>query len=245
MTRTAASPRVERSRAPRLDTSTIWMAVASRTPASAASGMQATHCDATRIDDAAAPRDWVTAASRERAPERTLTAVRAMAAVAGMPPNSGTTRLAMPCPNSSRSESCRSPTLMPSATVADIRLSSAARAATATAGSSKLARAARAGCPAAMGTGVRPGSAPIVATGRWAAATTRVDGDDRDQRHRQAGAEPGGRGASSRPPGAAIRTEANSGDATQAAERLDGRRHDRLARDDRDAERSRESAAGR
>ena len=36
------------------------------------------------------------AASRDLAPDRTLTAVRAIAAVAGMPPKNGTTRFARP-----------------------------------------------------------------------------------------------------------------------------------------------------
>ena len=85
-------------------------------------------------DDPARTRAWVSAASREPAPERTLTAVRAIAAVAGTPPNSGVARLATPWPNSSRSGSWRWPTLMPSATVADSSDSSAARAATAAAG---------------------------------------------------------------------------------------------------------------
>ena len=80
---------------------------------------------------------WVSAASREPAPERTLTAVRAIAAVAGTPPNSGAARFARPWPNSSRSGSWRSPTLMPSATVADSSDSSAASAATAAAGASE------------------------------------------------------------------------------------------------------------
>ena len=139
---------------------------------------------------AAAPADWVTAASRDRAPVRTLTAVRAMAAVAGMPPKSGTTRLAMPWPNSSRSGSCRSPTLMPSATVAESRLSSAASAATATAGSSSA--------PSWPGSdaGQRGGRAAgrdraDGRDGRWAAATTSGRDDDRGQRHGQAGTEPG------------------------------------------------------
>ena len=52
-----------------------------------------------------------------------------------MPPSSGETRLARPWPNSSRSGSWRVETLIASATVADSRLSSAASAATATAGS--------------------------------------------------------------------------------------------------------------
>ncbi len=163
MTSTAASPRVARRSALRLETSTIWMAVATRTPASAASGIQATHCDASRITRSSAA-DWVTAASRERAPDRTLTAVRAMAAVAGIPPKNGTARFAMPCPNSSRSESWRSPIVIPSATVADMRLSRAARAATATAGSNSLPT-----CPGwrpgRAGDGSPAGIGPMVATG--------------------------------------------------------------------------------
>ena len=61
-------------------------------------------------------RACVSAASLELAPARTLTAVRAIAPVAGMPPNSGAARLARPCPNSSRSGSCCWLTLIPSAT---------------------------------------------------------------------------------------------------------------------------------
>ena len=62
------------------------------------------------------------AASRETAPVRTLTAVRAIAAVAGIPPNSGLATFARPRPNSSRSGSWRWDTLIASATVADNRL---------------------------------------------------------------------------------------------------------------------------
>ncbi|MNP47212.1 hypothetical protein D3C76_1412550 [compost metagenome] len=49
---------------------------------------------------------------------RILVAVRAMAPVAGMPPNRGVTILAMPWPTSSRLLLCRLPD-MPSATTAD------------------------------------------------------------------------------------------------------------------------------
>ena len=54
-----------------------------------------------------------------RAPERMFVAVRAIAPVAGRPPSSGTTMLAMPCAVSSMLGSWRSPA-MRSATVADM-----------------------------------------------------------------------------------------------------------------------------
>ena len=44
---TTASPRVDRSNARTLDTSTICTAVANKTPASAASGIELTHLDPT------------------------------------------------------------------------------------------------------------------------------------------------------------------------------------------------------
>ena len=65
----------------------------------------------------------------ERAPARMLVAVRAMAPVAGMPPNSGETMLAIPWATSSTLELWRSP-VMPSATTAESMLSSAASMAT-------------------------------------------------------------------------------------------------------------------
>ena len=80
-----------------------------------------------------------------------------------MPPSSGEARLARPWPNSSRSGSWRVDTLIASATVADSRLSSAASAATATAGATST----RSSLHVTDGT-VRvnscDGSAPIVAT---------------------------------------------------------------------------------
>ena len=60
------------------------------------------------------------------APERILVAVRAIAPVAGRPPNSAEPRLAIPCPINSWLERWRVPT-MPSATTADSKASMPAR----------------------------------------------------------------------------------------------------------------------
>ena len=68
-----------------------------------------------------------------RAPLRIFVAVRAMAPVAGMPPKSGLTMLAMPCAISSWLESWRS-SVMPSATTAESSDSMAANIAMVTAG---------------------------------------------------------------------------------------------------------------
>ena len=95
VTRTTASPRVDRSSADRLDTRTMCTAVAMRTPASAASGIRPTKGAATSTATSRTAA-CVRAASRDLAPDLTLTAVRAIAAVAGTPPKSGTTRLANP-----------------------------------------------------------------------------------------------------------------------------------------------------
>ena len=61
---------------------------------------------------------WTIAAIGERAPERMLVAVRAIAPVAGMPPKNGVTMLPTPSASSSASGSCRV-RAMPSATTAD------------------------------------------------------------------------------------------------------------------------------
>ena len=169
---TKASLRETRTSARRLDTSTIRTAVAMSTPARAASGIQPT-TGARASTTTSSTTECTTAASRDRAPDRTLTAVRAIAAVAGMPPSSGEAMLARPWPNSSRSGSWRVDTLIASATVADSRLSSAASAATATAGATST----RSSLHVTDGT-VRvnscDGSAPIVATCRWASRDTTV-----------------------------------------------------------------------
>ena len=69
------------------------------------------------------------------APERMLVAVRAIAPVAGNPPNMGEKIFAMPCPNSSTLGLCRS-LLMRSDTTADISDSIAPSMATVNAGPS-------------------------------------------------------------------------------------------------------------
>jgi hypothetical protein len=81
-----ASERVARTIARRAPTSTIRIAVAISTPAGAASGMPATSGAAAKTITASTAA-WVSAAGRDPAPERTLTAVRAMAPVAATPPN--------------------------------------------------------------------------------------------------------------------------------------------------------------
>ena len=132
ITSTNASERVEKSTARTLWTSTIRTAVSMSTPASAASGIRATS-DPPTSTTSTRTSEWTMAETRVRAPARTLTAVRAIAPVAGMPPKSGDARLARPCPNSSRSGSCRPVSDIPSATFAESRLSIAASRATANA----------------------------------------------------------------------------------------------------------------
>lgn len=114
-TRTVASARVAFAIARSEPTSTMRIAVAISTPASAASGILETSGAAANTMTASTAA-WKRAASREEAPVRTLTAVRAIAPVAGTPPNSGAAMFASPCPNSSLSGSCLRPTVMPSAT---------------------------------------------------------------------------------------------------------------------------------
>ena len=110
------------------------------------------------------------------APERMLVAVRAMAPVAGRPPTSGDTMLAMPCANSSTFELWRVP-LMRSATTADSSDSIAPSMAIVSVGESSVRmRSARnrgtwmSGRPA----GMPPKRMPIVSSGSPAAATTAV-----------------------------------------------------------------------
>ena len=90
-----------------------------------------------------------------------------------MPPSSGDARLARPWPNSSRSGSWRVDTLIASATVAESRLSSAARAATATAGATST-RSSLHVTDGTVSVNSCEGRAPMVATGRWATLVTTV-----------------------------------------------------------------------
>ena len=80
---------------------------------------------------------WIMPATGVRAPDRMLVAVRAIAPVAGRPPNSGDTMFATPCAISSTFGLCRSP-LMRSATTADISDSIAPSIAIVSAGDSSV-----------------------------------------------------------------------------------------------------------
>jgi len=116
---------------------------------------------------------WVSADSRETAPDLTLTAVRSIAPVAATPPKIGAIRLASPCPNSSRLGSCRSATLIESAADADISDSSAPSAATAKAGGINDVRLDPDTKPS-EGAGSPSGSVPISGVCRWNTFTATV-----------------------------------------------------------------------
>ena len=125
---------------------------------------------------------WVMPATGVRAPERMLVAVRAMAPVAGRPPNSGDSTLAMPCAVSSTFGSCRSPDIR-SATTAESSDSIAPSIATVSAGDSSVRT--RSGlnagiCSAGRPLGTPPNRVPIVSTGSPMAATTARSGEQRD-----------------------------------------------------------------
>jgi hypothetical protein len=112
----------------------------------------------------------------ERAPARMFVAVRAIAPVAGMPPNTGDAIFAIPCATSSTLGLCRSP-VIPSATTAESILSSAASIATVNAegSSGRMCSEWKSG----IANGGRPlgiplNLLPIVSTGRWNAATVTV-----------------------------------------------------------------------
>src|SRR5699024_11846650 len=115
---------------------------------------------------------WTIEAARVRDPARSETEVRAIAPVAGIPPNREAPTEATPCPTSSRSGSKAPVSDIEPATRADSSDSIAASAATvAAAGSSTPSSA---GSTAGRdGAGSEAGIAPIVAsgTGRSAAGT--------------------------------------------------------------------------
>jgi predicted polyphosphate/ATP-dependent NAD kinase len=94
-TRMNASDFVERRMVRRAWDSTMRAATTTRMPASAASGTaDASGAASETIARTISPCEM--AARRVRAPERTLTAVRASAAVAGIPPITAAPRFAMP-----------------------------------------------------------------------------------------------------------------------------------------------------
>ena len=111
------------------------------------------------------------AARRVLPPERTFTAVLAIAPVAGIPPNRPEAIDARPCPNSSRSPLKDPVSEMDAATRAESRDSIAASAATVRAGPiSEVTRDGEAVGNA--GAGMMCGSAPIRASGMRARTTT-------------------------------------------------------------------------
>ncbi len=175
-----ASPRVERTIRATVPNSTIRTAVTIRTPASAASGIRASR-PASANTETSRTTLWTTVATRVCAPARTLTAVRAIAPVAGIPPMNDTATLASPWPSSSRSGSCGSPSAIPSATLAESRLSRAASAATASTADRSVGRSVTANS-GTCGYGRPAGMCPIRATGRSASSATTVATRDRDQR---------------------------------------------------------------
>src|SRR5699024_1936533 len=128
-----ASPRVETMIARTVATCTMRIAVMNSTPARAASGIIPTGPAAT-YTTASSTRAWTIEAMRVRAPARRLTEVRAIAPVAGMPPNREAPIEATPWPTSSRSGSKAPVSAMVPATRADSSDSIAASAATVSAG---------------------------------------------------------------------------------------------------------------
>ena len=152
--------------------STIFAAVTTRTAPRTASGILVTAGAASRMT-ATITSEWVIADTLVRAPERTLTAVRAMAPVAGMPPNSPVATFARPWPTISRRSDVRVSPVMASATLAESRLSIAARMATASAGPTRWRTTVglRSG---RRGAGRWCGSAPIVGTPAWQATASTV-----------------------------------------------------------------------
>src|SRR6266851_2061320 len=119
---------------------------------------------------------WIIPATGVLAPERTLVAVRAMAPVAGSPPNSGDTIFATPCAMSSTFGLCLS-LLMRSETTADINDSIAPSMATVNAGESNWRKTsycslgtANEGSPL----GIPPNRVPMVSIGKWRRVTAAV-----------------------------------------------------------------------
>ena len=120
--------------------------------------------------------EWVMPATGVRPPFLTFVAVRAIAPVAGIPPNSGDAMFATPCATSSMLERCRPP-IMPSDTTAERSDSTAPSRAIVNAGpmsagscASVMAGSAGRGSAALM----TPNRVPIVSTGRCSSCTRAV-----------------------------------------------------------------------
>ena len=166
-----------------------------------------------------------------RAPARMFVAVRAMAPVAGRPPNSGDSTLATPCAVSSTFGSWRSPD-MRSATTAESSDSIAPSMATVSAGDNSVRT--RCGLKAGIRSsgrpaGTTPNREPIVSTGSPAAATTTEPRQQRDDAagnaaRDTAASENDGDGAERQQRGGAGRGPGRGGQDAQAAEELSRQR---------------------
>ncbi|MNS58896.1 hypothetical protein D3C72_918330 [compost metagenome] len=144
----------------------------SKMPASTARGICAAN-GASATSTRAIVTPWTTPEARVLAPARMLTAVRAIAPVAGMPPKNGTARLARPWPMSSRLGSWGLAPERRSATVAESSDSIAPSAASAIAGRTSSPR--RAGSKGSQdGMGSPCGIAPMRGTSRCNAVATPV-----------------------------------------------------------------------
>ena len=119
------SPPGMRIRATNRPASLIPQATASRIAASAAIGTWAINPPPASAKTSR-KRAWNTPESGDRAPDRMLVAVRAIAPVAGSPPNSAEARLATPWPTSSWFDRCLYP-VIPSATTQERSASMPAR----------------------------------------------------------------------------------------------------------------------
>ena len=147
--------------------SAIRYATQSTMAASVASGISAAQCPRKSVMISRV-RAWTMPATGVRPPLFTLVAVRAMAPVAGMPPNSGEATLATPWAISSMLERCRPP-IMPSATTADSSDSMAPSAAMAMAGPTSAriwAREVEGSVSRGNPAWISPKREPMVSTGR-------------------------------------------------------------------------------
>ena len=187
--RTAASPRVERISAARLETRTMWMAVAISTPASAASGISETQRAATSTTSEQDQRMGQRRQPRGRPGADVDRGSRDRARSPGSRRTAGSPGWPAPGRRARGRSRDAGPTLIPSATVADSRLSRAARAATATAGSSRASRSAS-GIRGSCGAGSPVGIRPIVAAPSSERGVGQGGCDHRDQGDRQAGPDP-------------------------------------------------------
>ena len=178
VSRTATSLLGARNSAMNVRHSLMWNATTTRIAASVASGIRPAQRPKKSVINSSVIACTIPAIG-VRPPFFTFVAVRAIAPVAGIPPNNGEAILAMPCATSSMLERWRPP-IMPSATTADSSDSIAARSAIVKAGPARPPMIAIERC-GMRGAGrpawISPNRAPIVSTGRcssWASAVVTI-----------------------------------------------------------------------